>query len=177
MKGPPAGRKVGQPLSFGGKPEPALAVQAQRTHREPAEVEDLARLQVGVDAQQLAVLRADDHAAVVQGLRHVRGPSGDALVGGLYGLAMGGAFFGESMFSAESGGSKVALAGLAHRMRQWGWPLIDAQVENPHLVSLGARLMRRDRFLSQVQALTALPAPAGPWTQQFGVLSAAELAC
>ena len=102
---------------------------------------------------------------------------GDVLVGGIYGVAVGRMFFGESMFSAESGGSKVALAGLAHRMRQWGWPLIDAQVENPHLVSLGARLMRRDRFLSQVQALTALPAPAGQWTQQFGVLSAAELAC
>lgn len=102
---------------------------------------------------------------------------GDRLVGGLYGVSIGHAFFGESMFSAESGGSKVALAGLAHRMRQWGWPLIDAQVENPHLVSLGARLMRRDRFLSQVQALTALPAPAGRWTQQFGALSAAQLAC
>lgn len=101
---------------------------------------------------------------------------GDRLVGGLYGVSIGHAFFGESMFSAESGGSKVALAGLAHRMRQWGWPLIDAQVENPHLVSLGARLMRRDRFLSQVQALTALPAAAEPWTQRFGDLTAAELA-
>lgn len=101
---------------------------------------------------------------------------GDRLVGGLYGVSIGHAFFGESMFSAESGGSKVALAGLAHRMRQWGWPLIDAQVENPHLVSLGARLMRRDRFLGQVQALTALPAPADQWTQRFGVLTATELA-
>lgn len=101
---------------------------------------------------------------------------GDRLVGGLYGVSIGHAFFGESMFSAESGGSKVALAGLAHRMRQWGWPLIDAQVENPHLVSLGARLMRRDRFLGQVQALTALPAPADQWTRRFGVLTATELA-
>lgn len=101
---------------------------------------------------------------------------GDRLVGGLYGVSIGHAFFGESMFSAESGGSKVALAGLAHRMRQWGWPLIDAQVENPHLVSLGARLMRRDRFLGQVQALTALPAPADQWTGRFGVLTATELA-
>ncbi|KGM56214.1 leucyl/phenylalanyl-tRNA--protein transferase [Lysobacter daejeonensis GH1-9] len=101
---------------------------------------------------------------------------GDRLVGGLYGVSIGQMFFGESMFSAESGGSKVAIGGLAHRMRQWGWPLIDAQVENPHLMALGARLIRRDRFLSQVATLTALPAPSGPWTDRFGNLGAVELA-
>src|SRR3546814_516176 len=60
------------------------------------------------------------------------------LVGGIYGVAIGRMFFGESMFSAASGGSKVALAALAHRLRQWDWPLIDAQVENGHLLRLGA---------------------------------------
>lgn len=100
----------------------------------------------------------------------------DRLVGGLYGVSVGHMFFGESMFSAESGGSKVALAGLAFRMHQWNWPLIDAQVENPHLMLLGARLMRRDRFLTQVAALAALPAEPGPWTSRFGTLGAAELA-
>ncbi|GAB3752564.1 leucyl/phenylalanyl-tRNA--protein transferase [Lysobacter olei] len=98
------------------------------------------------------------------------------LVGGIYGVSLGHMFFGESMFSAVSGGSKVALAGLAFRMHQWSWPLIDAQVENPHLISLGARLMRRDRFLTQVAALTALPAEPGPWTSRFGALGARELA-
>jgi leucyl/phenylalanyl-tRNA--protein transferase len=54
---------------------------------------------------------------------------GDRLAGGIYGVAIGRMFFGESMFSAQSGGSKLALAGLASRLHGWGWPLIDAQVE------------------------------------------------
>src|SRR3546814_17184731 len=58
------------------------------------------------------------------------------LVGGIYGVAIGRMFFGESMFSAASGGSQVAFAALAHRLRQWDWPLIDAQVENGHLLRL-----------------------------------------
>lgn len=101
---------------------------------------------------------------------------GDNLAGGLYGVSIGHMFFGESMFSAESGGSKVALAGLAWRMHQWGWPLIDAQVENPHLMSLGARLIRRDRFLAQVATLTTLPGPPGAWTARFGELTVVDLA-
>ena len=101
---------------------------------------------------------------------------GDNLAGGLYGVSIGHMFFGESMFSAESGGSKVALAGLAWRMHQWGWPLIDAQVENPHLMSLGARLIRRDRFLAQVATLTTLPGPPGAWTARFGELTVVGLA-
>lgn len=100
----------------------------------------------------------------------------DHLAGGLYGVSIGHMFFGESMFSATSGGSKVALGGLAYRMRQWGWPLIDAQVENPHLMSLGAHLMRRDRFLEQVAALTAIASTPESWTARFGELPAADLA-
>jgi leucyl/phenylalanyl-tRNA--protein transferase len=100
---------------------------------------------------------------------------GDHLAGGLYGVSIGHMFFGESMFSSESGGSKVALGGLVHRMRQWGWPLIDAQVENPHLMSLGARLIRRDRFLEQVALLTDASSTPGPWTERFGDLPACAL--
>ncbi|TWI12759.1 leucyl/phenylalanyl-tRNA--protein transferase [Aerolutibacter ruishenii] len=101
---------------------------------------------------------------------------GDRLAGGLYGVSIGHMFFGESMFSADSGGSKAALAALAFRLREWGWPLIDAQVENPHLISLGARLIRREKFLAQVEGLTALTATAEPWTRQFGELTCAQLA-
>lgn len=102
---------------------------------------------------------------------------GERLVGGIYGVAMGRMFFGESMFSAESGGSKAALAGLAHRLRAWGWPLIDAQVENGHLLSLGAESWPRPAFLQQVQELTSVPdAGAGTWTQRFGILPASDLA-
>jgi leucyl/phenylalanyl-tRNA--protein transferase len=102
--------------------------------------------------------------------------SGSRLVGGIYGVAIGRMFFGESMFSAESGGSKVALAGLARALSGWGWPLIDAQVENPHLLSLGARLLPRGEFLARIADLVTLEGRPGPWTDEFGTLPAATLA-
>ena len=101
---------------------------------------------------------------------------GEELAGGIYGVAIGRMFFGESMFSRESGGSKVALAGLAHRLCEWGWPLIDAQVENPHLMSLGAERVRRGDFALLVERLTSLPEAPGSWTQRFGELAASSLA-
>jgi leucyl/phenylalanyl-tRNA--protein transferase len=101
---------------------------------------------------------------------------GERLVGGIYGIAIGRMFIGESMFSAESGGSKIALAALAARLRAWGWPLVDAQVENPHLRTLGAERMPRDAFLATVAALVDLPAPIGSWREAFGELAAASLA-
>ena len=101
---------------------------------------------------------------------------GDALVGGIYGVAIGRMFFGESMFSARPGGSKVALAALATRLREWQWPLIDAQVESPHLLRLGAQPCPRGEFLRSVQALTSLHEPPEAWTARFGELAAASLA-
>lgn len=100
---------------------------------------------------------------------------GDVLVGGLYGLAIGHMFFAESMFSAVSGGSKVALAALACQLARWEWPLIDAQVENPHLLSLGARRMSRAEFARRVEALAALPGRVGSWTRAWGVRPARSL--
>ncbi|HYM85421.1 MAG TPA: leucyl/phenylalanyl-tRNA--protein transferase [Pseudoxanthomonas sp.] len=100
----------------------------------------------------------------------------DRLVGGIYGVAIGRMFFGESMFSAESGASKVALAALACRLQEWGWPLIDAQVENPHLLSLGAESWPRAEFLRQVTGLTRLPEEPGNWTLRLGILAASSLA-
>ena len=97
------------------------------------------------------------------------------LVGGIYGVAIGHMFFGESMFSAESGGSKVALAALACRLLEWGFPVIDAQVENPHLMSLGAERMPRKVFAELVERLTSVPAPRGSWTERFGTLAASAL--
>jgi len=102
---------------------------------------------------------------------------GERLVGGLYGVAIGQGFFAESMFSAESGGSKVALAALARRLHGWGWPLIDAQVENDHLVSLGAETLPRREFLARIGPLVAAPDPPGSWTTRFRPLNARDLAC
>jgi leucyl/phenylalanyl-tRNA--protein transferase len=102
--------------------------------------------------------------------------AGERLVGGIYGVAIGRMFFGESMFSGQSGGSKAALAGLARALAGWGWPLIDAQVENPHLLSLGARRLARGEFAAQLSSLCALEGRVGPWTQAFGRVPAADLA-
>lgn len=101
---------------------------------------------------------------------------GDRLAGGIYGVAIGQMFFGESMFSAQSGGSKVALAALARRLREWGWPLIDAQMESDHLSSLGAESLPRDEFLQKITRLVDMPTPAGSWRQGFGALPAHLLA-
>ena len=96
------------------------------------------------------------------------------LVGGIYGVAIGRMFFGESMYSARSGASKAALAALAFRLHEWEWPLIDAQVENPPLHSMGAESWPRERFLDEVGRLTAIDEPTGPWTARFGELAAAR---
>ncbi len=68
------------------------------------------------------------------------------LVGGLYGIAMGGVFFGESMFSRTSNASKVAFVTLVNRLKQAGYQLIDCQVRTEHLVSLGAEEIPRKMF-------------------------------
>ncbi len=71
---------------------------------------------------------------------------GEHLVGGLYGLAIGRVFFGESMFSRATDASKVALVHLVHEMRLRGFRLLDCQVDSEHLQSLGATLMPRRKF-------------------------------
>jgi len=101
---------------------------------------------------------------------------GAVLVGGIYGVARGHMFFGESMFSGRSGGSKVALAGLAAFLHGRGCPWIDAQVGNPHLESLGCEYVPRPRFLATIAALVAQAGPVGPWTEGFGERPVASLA-
>ncbi len=100
----------------------------------------------------------------------------EVLVGGIYGVAIGRMFFGESMFSGRSGGSKIALAALARTLASWGWPLIDAQVENPHLLRMGAEPLHRAPFLQQVRQLVREPGEVGAWTRRFGELPARRLA-
>jgi leucyl/phenylalanyl-tRNA--protein transferase len=85
---------------------------------------------------------------------------GGELVGGLYGLALGRVFFGESMFSHESDASKVALAGLVSVLARQGVPLIDCQQETDHLASMGARPIPRLEFalaLGELIHSTATP--------------------
>ena len=86
------------------------------------------------------------------------------LVGGLYGVAIGRMFYGESMFSRESDASKVALVRLCRQLAQWEFGLVDCQMETPHLASLGARTLPRAAFAAQVAELVNLPHRAGPWS-------------
>jgi leucyl/phenylalanyl-tRNA---protein transferase len=68
------------------------------------------------------------------------------LVGGLYGVAMGRVFFGESMFHTETDASKVAFASLVERLKYWGYQLVDCQVSTRHLISFGAEEISRVEF-------------------------------
>ncbi len=102
---------------------------------------------------------------------------GARLVGGVYGVAIGRMFFGESMFSGESGGSKVALAALARHLHGCGWPLIDAQVENAHLVRMGAESWPRAVFVSAITDLCGQPSTLPlSWTAAFGTIPVRLLA-
>lgn len=77
---------------------------------------------------------------------------GEALVGGLYGVAMGRFFFGESMFHLRSNASKVILAQLARYLHREGFELLDCQVPNPHLISMGACEVSREDFLERLRS-------------------------
>jgi leucyl/phenylalanyl-tRNA--protein transferase len=85
------------------------------------------------------------------------------LAGGLYGVALGGAFFGESMFSRETDASKVALAHLVSQLKAWGFSLIDCQLYSAHLGSLGAEEIRRREFLERLDEALARSDRRGPW--------------
>ncbi len=86
-----------------------------------------------------------------------------ALVGGLYGVAIGRMFYGESMFSRMADASKVALVRLARQLQRWEFGLIDCQMETPHLASLGARPLPRVAFTTRLAELVNLPHHPGPW--------------
>ncbi len=85
------------------------------------------------------------------------------LVGGLYGVAIGRAFYGESMFSHARDASKIALAHLCAHLNRRGFGIIDCQMETAHLASLGARQIPRHDFALRVEALCAQGDAPGPW--------------
>jgi leucyl/phenylalanyl-tRNA--protein transferase len=77
----------------------------------------------------------------------------DELVGGLYGIALGQIFFGESMFSRAPNASKIAFVHLVKQVQEWGFGLIDCQVKTNHLASLGAREIPRAAFAQYLSEL------------------------
>ncbi len=82
------------------------------------------------------------------------------LAGGVYGVAIGRMFFGESMFTRRTDASKIAMSRLAEQLGRWEFPLIDCQLETGHLASLGAEAISRRRFVAEVERLTRQAAPA-----------------
>jgi leucyl/phenylalanyl-tRNA--protein transferase len=89
---------------------------------------------------------------------------GDELVGGLYGIALGRVFFGESMFSRVSDASKVAFTHLVRQLNAWRFSLIDCQVNSRHLTSLGAETIPRSQFLALLDVYcTQAGRPASDW--------------
>ena len=85
------------------------------------------------------------------------------LVGGLYGVALGSAFFGESMFSRAADASKVALVQLVRQLALWDFDFIDCQLPSAHLSSLGAEAIRRSEFLDRLERALARPGRTGHW--------------
>jgi leucyl/phenylalanyl-tRNA--protein transferase len=88
---------------------------------------------------------------------------GDALVGGLYGVAIGRMFFGESMFTRAPNASKVALVHLIGLLERRAMPMIDCQQQTEHLARFGARPIPRREFAEKVARLVNSPQPAEPW--------------
>lgn len=89
--------------------------------------------------------------------------TGERLTGGLYGVAIGRMFFGESMFSRVTDASKVALVTLVRQLDRWGFPCVDCQMSTGHLASLGAREIGRKEFLRHVRRLVQKAPVPSPW--------------
>lgn len=81
------------------------------------------------------------------------------LAGGIYGVALGRVFFGESMFTRRTDASKIGMVRLAAQLDRWQFPLIDCQLETDHLMSLGAEQVSRRQFVAAIERLTREPAP------------------
>lgn len=90
-----------------------------------------------------------------------------SLVGGLYGVSLGGAFFGESMFASRSDASKVAFVVLVRQLEHWNFDLIDCQMATPHLERFGSVLWPRVRFLNALADSAGRETRRGAWRTDF----------
>lgn len=100
-------------------------------------------------------------AAGVSEAKGTRSPSSKILVGGLYGVSIGGAFFGESMFSRATNASKIALVALVAVLREAGYQLLDTQYVNDHLKQFGVVAIPKQDYITKLEnALSASPSPS-----------------
>lgn len=98
------------------------------------------------------------------------------LVGGLYGVSLGAAFYGESMYADVPDASKVAFATLLGNLVQWDFQLVDCQSYTDHLASFGAEDWPRDEFLAVLEKALEVPTRKGPWTLELGPVQVATTA-
>lgn len=89
------------------------------------------------------------------------------LAGGIYGVSLGRCFFGESMFSQKSNGSKVALARLVERLKAWKFSMLDAQMPTRHMISLGAKEIPRAAFLKRLKEALRSATIRGKWPAEL----------
>jgi leucyl/phenylalanyl-tRNA---protein transferase len=94
----------------------------------------------------------------------------DVLIGGLYGVSLGGVFYGESMFSIEKDASKMALAALARQCERWNFVMIDCQMWTSHLEKMGAVLIPRSRFMRYLRLALKKRTLQGPWKLDEDIL-------
>ncbi|KPK50002.1 MAG: leucyl/phenylalanyl-tRNA--protein transferase [Thiotrichales bacterium SG8_50] len=87
----------------------------------------------------------------------------ETLVGGLYGVSLGGGFFGESMFSYVSDASKVALVYLVRQLKRWDFDFVDAQISSDHMSRMGAEEVRRSEFIATLNRSLNKPTRQGRW--------------
>jgi leucyl/phenylalanyl-tRNA--protein transferase len=97
--------------------------------------------------------------------------SENRLAGGLYGISLGSAFFGESMFAEQSDASKVAFVSLVNQLSEWEFSLIDCQVTTRHLKSFGAREITRSEFMKALKEALLVPTKKGKWNQKQNHIS------
>lgn len=97
---------------------------------------------------------------------------GNRLVGGIYGLAIGRVFFGESMFSRDDNGSKIAMLALTRTLLERGFALLDCQVESAHLMTLGAKLLPRTAFNDLLEQACQPADPFRDWPDQRSPVAA-----
>ncbi len=179
-------------------PDPRFVLQPRHAHLSRSLRKDLrrGRFEISADRDFPAVIRAcaaknrpgqggtwinrEMIAGYVElhrrGLAHsIEARRGGTLVGGLYGVSLGGVFSGESMFADETGASKVCFATLLGNLAHWGFQLVDCQQETRHLASFGAEPWPRSRFLAALRRALAMPDRRGPWSLDLGPAKAAQV--
>jgi leucyl/phenylalanyl-tRNA--protein transferase len=123
----------------------------------------------------LEMLSAYQQLATLGYAHSVEAWEGDSLAGGLYGVAIGRMFYGESMFSRVSDASKVAFVHLVRQLRRWDMPLVDCQMSTTHLATLGAREIPRADFLGRMTDLVRRAPVSHPWRFDREALSTMSL--